>query len=1674
MSNQETNDRDKKSKWVALIKWLFLSSLGLFVALFLLLKLPPIQNFLATYLTNVLSKNLNVPVEVEKVHVELPGAIIIDDFYLEDLNQDTLVFAEKVQLDIESGFLGLLRKEVIVKSIDLKGIDLNLKRASGGIKNNLQLLLESRSLREELKDSLESKSSKPLALDIRRLNLEDLNLYNSNVPNGNNTSVQLSNATIDVGSIDLENQIFNINRVNINGLFVDVFLYDWEVDSTLIEDKNIIATADEIPDFFFEEESGALNLKIPDSVKVEGMLLTLDRVKGSNNSFKLTNTRSFVKPVIREGSVDYSNMLVEDINFNFNAVKFVDKVFTAENSDMNFEEQSGFVCERLYANELELSSDHLNLFDMELRTDKSVLGDSISLNFKEYSAFSRFPFEVSLDVRLNEGMVAVEDVMKVAPSLRDNRFFTLNSTELFMLSGQVKGVVDDLRGRDIDIQLGRDFRLNGDFSFQHLLDIENRFLSLNLDQCRTSVYAIKNLIPFVSLPDNFNKLGRLNFKGGFSGFFNNFNAYGELETEIGVANMDMNMDIKGGKELASYKGQLNLSDFDLAYWTGVEDLGKVYFSSTLEDGKGLTANTASAILNASIDTLEYKGYKYKDLAYAGKLDKNTVSGGFLAKDENFDIYFNGRIDFQPQEPIFDFILEVKKFNLYALNISKTPRSISGIFDVNLKNFDLDKVRGEVEIQNVLYKSEGMEPFRLDLASITMDTIEGGGQELHFDSELGSVNYKGTETVSNFPKVLNEYVWNSYPDFMSLLTKKTFESSLDSLKGDFALDVNIIDTKGLMKFANEKFGELEGVNLRFDFQGNDQLLDWSLSVPDFSFGNTALTDIYFEGEGEGDTSMFFLNIAEGQFGKRLQKEPMEFAFFLKRDLLEVDVSTDKVFDFDNKLEINADLFTAENGDLKVHIKEEFLDLPDGYWTVGADNELQFGKDYILAKDFILSRDDYRIQIETYKDNGLKILMDGFDLSLIDEFWDYRQMDFNGDLSAQLEVDDIMNFEGLSLLVHSDTFGINTDSYGLFDLKVNTPGIYQPLNIDLALEDGIQRKIAGVGTYKLPFKPKNKKIRLSNNKINRSNYVSMDFEVDDLPMNMLEYWIGAGVSNTIGNIDAGFSLNGPLNKMILDGEALITDAATTIDYLNVRYSFDNQKVALKEDIWEIVDGVIYDQDGNSAEVKGGIRHEYLRNLSLDALINTDKLNVLDTDSESDELYYGYANASGRASFTGTFLRPEFYITGSSLNGTAINIPVSYDTKANKVDFVEFINRQIDSTRLSVIDDEPLGIQVNMEMNLTEDAVVKIIFDEQAGDILEGRGNGNLQMIVTRTGDFQMYGDYIVSSGSYLFTLFDFLVNKQFQVESGGTIRWTGDPFGAELNLSANYGNLKAPVGGLISEYLVGASDDVKKSANYLHDVELSLLLSGIMTNPDVNFNLSFPTLTGELKNYVDTKMRILSQDQNQINLQVFGLIALGQFLPDQSNVIADNAPVNFGINTVTEVLSQQFSIYLTQLVQQWLEEDGLVSGIDFDVAYKHLDERNNPDQQAQVWDQFQFRINNSLFEDRLSVNFGGNLSLNEVGQTDTFYLAGDYAVEYELNNNNLMVRFYQSTSPSLINGRVRQTGLGLSYKKDFDDFNEFLAQLRKSTKVLGRRRKKSKQTSQPESSINSDSNPPDSGG
>jgi hypothetical protein len=131
-----------------------------------------------------------------------------------------------------------------------------------------------------------------------------------------------------------------------------------------------------------------------------------------------------------------------------------------------------------------------------------------------------------------------------------------------------------------------------------------------------------------------------------------------------------------------------------------------------------------------------------------------------------------------------------------------------------------------------------------------------------------------------------------------------------------------------------------------------------------------------------------------------------------------------------------------------------------------------------------------------------------------------------------------------------------------------------------------------------------------------------------------------------------------------------------------------------------------------------------------------------------------------------------------------------------------------------------------------------------------------------------------------------------------------------------------------------------------------------------------LIGELKNYSDNKVRILRQDQNEMNRQVFGLIVIGQFLPSDFRI--QGSQLNIVSNTVTELLSQQLSLYLTELVSEWLTEDGLISGIDFDIGLTYLQDPNLLGDNAADYyggSELQVRLNNYLFDDRLVGQCGG---------------------------------------------------------------------------------------------------------
>jgi hypothetical protein len=194
-----------------------------------------------------------------------------------------------------------------------------------------------------------------------------------------------------------------------------------------------------------------------------------------------------------------------------------------------------------------------------------------------------------------------------------------------------------------------------------------------------------------------------------------------------------------------------------------------------------------------------------------------------------------------------------------------------------------------------------------------------------------------------------------------------------------------------------------------------------------------------------------------------------------------------------------------------------------------------------------------------------------------------------------------------------------------------------------------------------------------------------------------------------------------------------------------------------------------------------------------------------------------------------------------------------------------------------------------------------------------------------------------------------------------------------------------------------------------------------------------------------LRVLRQDPNELNKQVFGLIVAGQFLP--ADFAFQGTEVLY--NTVSEFISNQLSLLITQLFSELIEEGDVLSGIDFDIAYFQYQKVNlNEGEDLNKGDELKVRLTQNYFDDRLTVLLGGNLELNNNFNAATSasgaFLGNDLVIEYAINKDrSLKVKVYQRLQPDF-SGRRVQVGTGLSFRKEFDSFSEFFKSLKATVK------------------------------
>ena len=347
----------------------------------------------------------------------------------------------------------------------------------------------------------------------------------------------------------------------------------------------------------------------------------------------------------------------------------------------------------------------------------------------------------------------------------------------------------------------------------------------------------------------------------------------------------------------------------------------------------------------------------------------------------------------------------------------------------------------------------------------------------------------------------------------------------------------------------------------------------------------------------------------------------------------------------------------------------------------------------------------------------------------------------------------------------------------------------------------------------------------------------------------------------------------------------------------------------------------------------------------------------------------------------------------------------------DFISF--KTNDSKKNTTIQPNNLlkkKLEIDIELEITEDAELMLIFDDLVGDAMKSKGDGNIQPNIDQNFDISMYGNYNISQGEYVFALKEF-INKKFILNKGGEITWLGDPYNAKIDLSAIY-----PLRTSLYNILPTVERD-----NWKHKslVDVYINLENDLMNPDVQFNVDVPKANESVKASLNS---ILSNNE-ELNKQVFSLLILNQFITPNHLNLGDNGKV-YDIST-SEMLSNQ----LGNMISSFTDE--------FDIGFDYSlgDPITN--------DKLTVAMSTQQFNDRLSIetNLGMSQSNNLTQNPNSFI--GDVNVEYKLNSaGNIRIHAYNESNEYNLSNQNQSNytqGVGISYKQSFNSLRELFCEM-----------------------------------
>jgi hypothetical protein len=1303
--------------------------------------------------------------------------------------------------------------------------------------------------------------------------------------------------------------------------------------------------------------------------------------------------------------MNYAFLRVHNINSKISDIKFEEDTLRATIESMSAYEKSGFVLNNMFCY-VKLSSHGMTLNALHIVTPQTNLSTDLIFKFNKFRDFDDFVTNVHMQAAFKKSTICFQDVGYFVPGLRAVH-------NCFEISGLYTGTVSHLHGKNMSISWGKFSTFEGEADMNGLPDINKTVIKVNVASLVTSKKEIESLPkpPFdvegnIKLPGNIDYLKTFHLSGNFDGLISDFTADGVLTTDIGTVVGGLHLRQDSVQHTTYYKGTLQTEGFNIGMFMNIKNMGTITSLVTIE-GKGLRKDNADAKIIGSMKSLYYNKYTYKNTTLNGELRKGFFSGTAEIKDSNLHMDFNGEIDFISQIHHYKFDSRIYKADLMAMRIvsdTTSPAIFSSRINIDAEGNTLDDIVGTADIDSIRYNVH-RQSYHVNYLKV-VSGLKDDYRTVNMTSDYMDADINGHYSPLNSLKCFEGLLSNYLPD--------RFSQEMHAKKGndyhDYSFNIRFKENTGLTDLFIPTLKIAQGTVVKGYYKEKSDDFFMSCQSPLVELNDRKAKNLIISATGFNKNLSVKANCDTLNVSDSLYAVGFYIHSNINNDTVHYSINWDN--DSSNHANIPGYIAFTKGAQTIFKLLNPVIEVSDSAWKLNTQNLVTIDTSGTKAEDVMFYHNQQYISIMG------KLSSKKSDKMVID----FHKFNLENLLISEPSVKGTVDGEA-SISLAGNHF--------LFISSLNFNNVY--FNKEY-LGDGIINSYWDNSTQSIAT---NGQITLKDNKSlsffgnyypsKDSENVSIDAALHGFYLKTFSSYAKGYCSDMDGVLTGNIHMGGNLNKPVFRGNLIASINRIKVDYLNAYYHSPDIDITIAPDTFRINPSQLFDDKGDTATVSGNLFHNHFHNFRMDFAVTTNDFYCLNKLEDNNSSYFGQGYVSGKVNIYGYIDRIHIDANITTQKRTVFNIPLSNASEVGESDFIHLVNRKDPKAKKKQGYKVNLsGLQLDFNVHVTPDAITKVIFASKVGDILTSKGNGNIEVGMNNMGDFSIRGNYMVTDGSYRFVLQN-VINEDFNLQPGGTIQWSGDPYNADININTSH-TLRTSLSPLFPF-------DTTHTYSKIVPVNCDLNLSGKLTSPDIKFDIDLPTVDQETRQTVASYLA----NPDEMNRQVFALLIIKSFLPVQEGTGNALAPTAIIPGTAgMAILSSQLTNLLNSISNK------VNVGVNINQATTLTPQ------------EVQLLLSTELLGGRVLVNTDmAQIGTTSSGQQteNTNNVVGEVTVEYLVSKDGKLrfKAFNKANDNTIVNiqNAPYTQGAGISYRESFNSIGELIDKIKARIKNSGKK-------------------------